>query len=326
MNLVLPDLKKIAVFRALQLGDMLCAIPAIRALRHAYPDAEITLLGLPWAASLVKRFDNYFDRFIHFPGYPGLPEQEFGERAFNTLMHRMNNERFDLVLQMQGNGTIVNPLLFRFGARYVAGFHNDPETMPSKLFILYPDHGTEVSRHLALMQHLGIPEKGTHLEFPITEEDREELENLLLPVSPGKYVCVHPGSRGSWRQWPPAYFALLADYMNQLGYMPVITGTEGERDITREVRKCLRHPHIDLTGLTSLGALAALVKDAFLIISNCTGVSHIAAAVQTPGIIISMDGEPHRWGHSLHRMIDWTKNRQIERVVLQTEGLVNELK
>lgn len=326
MSLLLPGLRKIAVFRALQLGDMLCAIPAIRALRRAYPDAEITLLGLPWAASLAKRFDKYFNRFIPFPGYPGLPEQPYEEETFNAFLLQMMNERFDLVLQLQGNGTIVNSLLTRFNAKQLAGFYPNSEEPPSKYFIPYPDFGQEANRHLRLMKHLGIPEEGAQLEFPIKLRDVEELNNLLLPVTPGNYVCIHPGSRGSWRQWPPAYFALLADYLNQQGFMPIITGTEEERDITREVRKCLRRPHIDLTGLTSLGALAVLLRDAFLLISNCTGVSHIAAAVQTPGIIISMDGEPHRWGHSIHRMIDWTKNHRVDQVVVQTEAMVNELK
>src|SRR5215471_5209254 len=102
---------KIAILRALQLGDLLCAIPAIRSLRDAYPDAEITLLGLPWAASFTERFNKYIDRFIHFPGYPGLPEQVYSPEAWRSFGEIMAQENFDLVLQMQGNGTIVNKML-----------------------------------------------------------------------------------------------------------------------------------------------------------------------------------------------------------------------
>src|ERR1700712_5690245 len=95
----LENIKKIAIFRALQLGDMLCVIPAIRALRFAYPDAEITLLGLPWAQSFVERFANFFDRFIHFPGYPDLPEQPFDEEDFDRFVYEVRDEQFDLLIQ-----------------------------------------------------------------------------------------------------------------------------------------------------------------------------------------------------------------------------------
>src|SRR6476661_9714275 len=117
-----PDLKKIGVFRALQLGDLLCSVPAIRALRTAYPDAEIVLISMPWAKSLVERMPQYFDRFIHFPGYPGLPEQEVSPAKVLEFLGEMQNEQFDLLLQMQGNGTIVNPMLELFGAKQLAGF------------------------------------------------------------------------------------------------------------------------------------------------------------------------------------------------------------
>ena len=104
MKSPLQNLRKIAVFRALKLGDMLCAVPALRALRTAYPKAEITLLGLPWAETFAERFHAYIDRFIHFPGCEGLPEQPYNKEQLEDFIQQMERENFDLVLQMQGNG------------------------------------------------------------------------------------------------------------------------------------------------------------------------------------------------------------------------------
>lgn len=69
-------IERIVIFRALQLGDMLCAVPALRALRRAHPHAHIALAGLPWAASFVERYAHLLDELIVFPGAIGFPEQE----------------------------------------------------------------------------------------------------------------------------------------------------------------------------------------------------------------------------------------------------------
>ena len=306
-----PDeIKKIGVFRALQLGDMLNIIPAVRALRSAYPEAEIVLIGLPWAASFVQRFNRYFNRFIHFSGYAGLPEQLFDETVYQSFVQTIKEENFDLLLQMQGNGTIVNEMLRQWNAKHVAGFYNDESFIESRLFIYYPNFGSEICRHLLLMQHLGLPIKGDELEFPTTEDDEQEWQQLQQRFHLQNYVCVHPGSRGAWRQWPPQYFAKLADLCAENGFTPVITGTSDEAAITQHVIRRMNYGCIDLTGKASLGSLALLIKNAGCLIANCTGVSHLASATQTPSIIISMDGEPERWSPldtTIHRITDWTK-------------------
>lgn len=329
MTKLLPDAEKIAVFRALQLGDMLCSVPAFRSLRKAYPNAEITLLGLPWAVSFVERFNQYFDRFIHFPGYPGLPEQQYDEKAYQSFVEDMHNESFDLIIQMQGNGTIVNEIVQELGANNLAGYFLPPQFKPSAYFMEYPNYGTEKSRHLALMEFLGIPAVDTQLEFPVTEKDEQDFQALQFQLAPGSYVCIHAGSRSTSRQWPPLYFGALADYCAQQNLTPVLTGTRNEVDISREVIKNIHHPYINLTGQTSMGAVAVLLSNAAMLISNSTGVAHIADALDTPSIVISMDGEPERWtpeNKKIHSVTNWLEDRHFETVLQKTASLLENIK
>jgi ADP-heptose:LPS heptosyltransferase len=316
-------MKKIAIFRALQLGDILCTVPAIRAIRYAYPNSHITFIGLPDSAALIKRFPMYIDDFVTFPGYPGLPEQPFNAEHFDIFIHQMQLRQFDLLLQMQGNGSIVNRMLQMLKARRLAGFCQQKEEENAS-FLKYPNHSHEIYRHLALIQHIGISPQGPHMEFPITLSDIEELQRLQLHLTPGSYVCIHPGSRGAWRQWPPVYFASLGDYCASMGHNVVLTGTRDELKLTNQVAALMQYKPIIATGRTSLGAVAALLKRAFALIANCTGVSHVAAALEVPSVIISMDGEPHRWGplnKKLHHTIDWTKDQDYELVFKKVEAL-----
>jgi len=305
-------IKKIAVFRALQLGDLLCAIPAIRALRAAFPDAEITLIGLPWAKDLVARFDGYFDKFIWFPGYPGLPEQPFDASKFEEFTATVTAEKYDLLLQMQGNGTIVNEMLKTLQPQIFAGFNPGGDVTEDNIQVLkYPDYGHEIDRHLALMSFLGIPSQGTHLEFPLSRNDFQELRQADLNLEAKTYVCIHPGSRGTWRQWPPVFFAAIANYCSSLGYTIVLTGTAGEMEIIKHVASLLDKEPVIAAGRTTLGSLGALIKESAAIICNCTGVSHVASALDVPAVVISMDGEPWRWApknSELQPCVDWIRN------------------
>jgi len=314
---------KIAIFRALNLGDILCSVPAIRAIRQAYPGAEITFIGLPGSVSIINRFPNYIDRFVAFPGYPGLPEQEFNSDNYELFLSSMREYQFDLLLQMQGNGSVVNEMLTSFDASRLVGFCEN-ESLQNENFLAYPNRGHELDRHLALLQHLGIPSRGTEMEFPLNISDAEELDGLGLPIKPGNYVCVHPGSRGKYRQWPPVYFASLADYCAKQGHRIVLTGTADEIELGKKVAALMETEPIQLAGKTSLGALGFLLQQSFALIANCTGVSHMAAALRIPSLIISMDGEAGRWAplnQALHRTINWALRPDYGMVLKALEDL-----
>ena len=100
-----PDIASVVVFRALQVGDMLCAVPALRALRAALPQAHITLVGLPWAQQFAARYSRYLDDFIAFPGHPSLPEAQIrDESAVDVFYETVRDRKFSLALQLHGSG------------------------------------------------------------------------------------------------------------------------------------------------------------------------------------------------------------------------------
>ena len=121
LSIARAAVRRIVVFRALVLGDMLCATPALRALRAGFPDAHIALVGLPWAAELVRRL-RYVDEFIEFPGHPELPERRCSPEALAAFVAGMRARRFDLAVQLHGSGSVVKPLVASFGAAATAGF------------------------------------------------------------------------------------------------------------------------------------------------------------------------------------------------------------
>lgn len=290
--------KKVAIFRALQLGDMLCAIPAIRAFKTAYPQTAITLIGLPWAKDFVERYPAYFSDFIPFPGFPGLPEQPYSADLFIPYLKRMKKEAFDLIIQMQGNGLITNPLVEMFEADRVAGYCGKGLYCPDEnSFMSYPEDVPEIKRHLLLMSFLGAAPQGDHLEFPVLPREETAYAALAgeVPLKPQQYVCVHPGARDMKRRWSSDKFAAVANEIADRGYQIVFTGTIQEAGVVEEVLQHMRFPVLNLAGRTSLGVLALLIKNARMLLSNDTGVSHVATAMKTPSVVIFQTSDPARW-------------------------------
>jgi ADP-heptose:LPS heptosyltransferase len=327
MGLISPAIRKIAVLRALQLGDLLCAVPAFRALRVALPETEITLLGLPWARELVPRFDRYLDAFVEFPGHPGLPERAPDFDGMPEFLGAVRRARFDLALQLHGSGRITNSVVFRLGAGASAGFYPPGEACPDeRAFIPYPEDEHEIRRLLRLLDHLGIPSAGEDLEFPVRDADRQALAEIGEAASlvPGEYVCIHAGGRSA-RRWPPGRFAEVGDALAARGLTPVLTGSGEEANLAAEVAAGMRAASVNLAGRTTLGALAALLAGARLLVSGDTGVSHLAAALRVPSVVVFTSSDRSRWApldRRLHRAADGHAERAVPQVVAQAHALL----
>ncbi len=317
-------ISSIAIFRALQLGDMLCVIPTVRAMRAAFPDASITLIGLGWQTDLVKRFPKYFDNFVEFPGWPGLPEIPWDPKRCIEFVSAMQNMHFDLVLQMQGNGILTNSMCLLWNARHTAGLRKSSEMISKGSYAISEDTEHEVLRFLKIADLIGAERNGTGLEFPISENERGEFSRAceVLQIRTGKYVCLHPGARDPRRRWPLDKFASVAEAIYNAGYEVLITGSTSELDLMQELQKRSSAPlinSVEKLGSYGVGLLGALIDNAELLVSNDTGVSHIAAARKVPSVIIfSPHSDQKRWApidSQLHIAISAEESEHEETVV-----------
>jgi hypothetical protein len=317
------DVQRVLVFRALQLGDMLCAVPALRALRAAVPGAHITLAGLPWAAQFVQRFSCYIDAFIPFPGHPALPEQPADEARLSEFLDDVRQQDFSLAVQLHGSGEQTNAIVASFDARAAAGFCAPSADVPEHIHVMpYPAHGLEPDRLLALTSWLGAESTGTHLEFPLTRQDGEELHlsGVARGVGSRRYACIHPGARDRGKCWAPQRFAEVADRLaEEFGLEIVLTGSANERDLTSAVARHMRAPAINAASPISIGAMAALMDGASLLVSNDTGVSHIAAGLGLRSVVVFSKADITRWApadRERHRCL-WDPGGQHVGTVLQ---------
>lgn len=296
------------MFRALQLGDLLCAVPALRALRQSAPDARIALVGLPWARAFATRFSRYVDDFIPFPGAPGLPEQAPDIARLPAFFADVQSRRFDLAIQMHGTGVQTNDIVARFGARRCAGFHVPGRCAPGGSFLSYPKRTHEIRRNLRLVEFLGAKSAGIALEFPLADDDRAALAAVpeASSLQRRRYVCLHAGARNPAKRWPGERFARIGDALHARGYEIVLTGSAAERPIAESVANAMRAPSRNLALPISIGAMAALIAGARLVVTNDTGVSHIAVALRIPSVVVFFATDPVQWApldSRLHRTV-----------------------
>ncbi len=313
------EVRRILVIRALPgLGDMLCAGPALRALRLAFPGADLALLGLPGAADVLARSGRHVDRVLPFQGWPGIPEGPADDSpgpavsgepsaewptvdlglAYAGLV-ALQREQFDLVLQLHGDGSVTNQLALAVGGRHTAGFHAPSLPPPGAgHFFPYPDDLHEIHRQTRLLELLGLPLDGDHLELAVGTDDRRRARALVGPERSLSYACLHPGASRPGRRWPPERFAAVGDALARRGIAVVVTGSAAEAAITAQVAAAMTEPSLDLAGRLTLGPLAALFQQARLAVTNDTGTSHLSVAVQVPSVVVyggPDPSDPRRW-------------------------------
>jgi ADP-heptose:LPS heptosyltransferase len=293
------DVRRIAVVRALQIGDMLTVTPALQALRHAFPKADITLIGLPWARDLANRLMSV-DHFVEFPGFAGIPEADYERPKTDRFLRWIRAARYDLAVQLHGDGTHSNGFVTRLGAHWTLGYEPAGAAPSLHFSAPYPTAPlNEIERPLHLLEMFGIKSHGTHMEFPLRPDDHEELERNVHAMGGtlnGPLIGLLPGARSPSRRWPAERFAAVADALRtQTGAQILVLGGPGDERLGDSVVRAMQRRAVNVAGRLSLGASAALINQLDLLITNDTGPSHIARALDTPSVVLFGPGDYSRW-------------------------------
>jgi len=283
----LSEVRRIAVLRPNAVGDFVFALPALHALKHSYPEAEIVLLGKAWHAAFLHGRPGPVDRVAVLPPVPGVGaplDAACDERAIEHCVEALREERFDIALQMFGAGRYSNPFLLRLGARLSGGARADGAP-PLDRWVPYCEPN---NRRLALLDIASLvgawPGPLPLPELAVTDADRREAAAALPRMAGERLAVLQPGSTDPRRCWPPARFAALGDRLALAGMRVAVNGSAGEVPLVDAVVGAMRQPALALAGTLGLGGLCGLLERAALVVSNDTGPLHLALALGVPSV------------------------------------------
>ncbi len=274
-------MNRILIVNVNWLGDVLFSTPAIRAIRKWLPESYIACLVPPRCAGLLKN-NPYLNEVIvshdrhSFFAWPEL---------FKTVQE-LKKKRFDTAIFFHRSKTKVLMTVLA-GIPERLGFWAPGRRRLLTRVVPLPEaplHKTDL--FLNLIEHLGIPADGRTPDFFPGQGTEGELRALLeshgiLPGTP--YAVVHAGGNWDLKRWPASYFVewirlLLQNY----SWKVILCGTSKEEALSKEIQAPFDDKEvINLCGKTSLDALALMIKNAKLLLSNDSGPIHLAASQKT---------------------------------------------
>lgn len=283
---IVPDVRKIVVLRPNRIGDFVFCLPAMHALRRAYPEAHVVFVGQKWHADFLAGRPGPIDEVVVIPTCPGVGapvDADSDPVALQKFINSMRDAEVDLAIQIYGGGRYSNPLIKRFGARLTAGL-KAPDAEPLDRWMSYPFLHHERLLMLEATALVGADTVCLGQDLQVTHRDRAEAARLIPADASAPLVVIHPGASDVRRHWPAEHFAAVADSLAERGATIVVNGVTAEAGLTRTVIEKMRYPAVDASGKLSVCGLCGLLDRAALMIANDSGPLHLALAIGTPAV------------------------------------------
>jgi ADP-heptose:LPS heptosyltransferase len=288
------EARNVCLYRIGNLGDIICALPAIQGVRDAYPNAKFTLVtspgkqGMPGAQELLGGAQ-WLDHLVVYH------TEDIGTlRQRLAFIKQLRRSKFDVWIDLSHDLATLrvalrNMLAARLaGARWAYGWRISTIRWAVQAQSLYKTFPDEVHRLIQVIETCGITAQGARFPLPLTERHASAVDTALRDfVPPGSApVAIAPGAKRSTNRWPLDRYAEIAQALSQRGFYVVFLGGGGEKEPCQRLASQIGPRALSLAGRLSVLESCEVLKRCAFVLCNDSGVQHMAAAVSTPCISI----------------------------------------
>ena len=279
--------RKILIIRFSALGDLVLTSPIYRELKRVYPQAEITLLSSSGIGSVLEN-NPHIDHYISH-------SRQESPAKLSYLIRKLRQEEFELIYDahrslrsiwivwnLSGFGLFKSPqvwsinkrswkrsLLIRFKINFLK---NSPSQREHLLRPLQDRTKIELKNHTEL-----FPDNDAVLAV------KEFMEQKKL--MPNRFIAIGASASYPLKCWPMQNFHVLISDLIANRWPVVLVGGANEKENTQLEKEYRGEIHNTAGKLSPLES-AELLKNARLVVTNDTSVSHLAEAVSTPVIVL----------------------------------------
>jgi lipopolysaccharide heptosyltransferase II len=288
------DAFRILIIKWSSLGDIILALPALKAVKEKFPKASIAFLTSRQGLEITGRFPYIKDFFVikQLHGIKGFLElskisAELRRYGPNLICDLQNNKKSHIMSFLSCSRRRIGYKTKKFDFLMNEAISGSREIMPP------------VQHQFRLLKMLGIDSPPEFNEISISQQEAEYAQSIIKDSWAGKnqkLIGINLGSSKKWqtKQWPLENIARLADLLAQHGVRVFITGTKEDSAHAKKVITLSKSRPFDITGKTSVMQLAAFIKRCDAFITSDSAPMHIAGFCKVPVVALFGPTDPDR--------------------------------
>ena len=287
VHLKFRNIEQIVIRSANWVGDAIMSTPAIRAIRHNFPSARITLLAKPWVVPVFDNSPDIDDIMVYQE-----KSRHHGWTGLLRLAGDLRRGRFDLAILFQ-NAFEAALLAYLAGIPNRMGFTTDGRTalLTERIRTWKPlKDGHLVDYYLGLLHGAGLVLCGRQLTLVVSRAEKMNANKFIDEIGgKGRLVAgLSPGATfGTAKRWLPERFAELGKRLSiEHNARILIFGGPNEADLGHWLATAIGNGAVNLSGRTSLRQAISVIGECDLFVTNDSGLMHVAAALDIPQVAV----------------------------------------